>query len=45
MIFYLVIGVLISTIIVLLVLSIIVGRIKAKDNEKFIWNLNNEKHD
>ena len=39
MIFDLVIGVLILTIIVLLVLSIIVGRIKAKDNEKILWNL------
>ncbi len=45
MIFYLVIGVLISTIIILLIISIIVGRIKAKDKEKFIWNLNNVKHD
>jgi len=39
MIFDLVIGVLILTIIVLLVLSIIVGRIKSKDNEKILWNL------
>lgn len=39
MIFDLVIGFLILTIIVLLVLSIIVGRIKAKDNEKILWNL------
>ena len=39
MIFDLVICVLILTIIVLLVLSIIVGRIKSKDNEKILWNL------